>query len=90
MFPALCHAIAAACAVAGPPLRCNPAPRASLRRRGHKVVVFVLDDFDMFAAKAKQTVLYYLLDSMQAPETQVRPGPPLCSLPRPRLVLFEI
>ena len=42
-----------------------------VRRRGHKVVVFVLDDLDMFAAKAKQTVLYYLLDSMQIAETQV-------------------
>lgn len=32
----------------------------------------MLDNLDMFAAKAKQTVLYYLLDSMQIPETQVR------------------
>ena len=35
------------------------------------MVVFVLDDFDMFASAAKQTVLYNLLDSMQAPGTQV-------------------
>lgn len=31
----------------------------------------MLDDFDMFATKAKQTVLYNLLDSMQIPGTQV-------------------
>ena len=40
--------------------------------RGHKMVVFVLNDFDMFAAKARQTVLYNLLDCMQAPDIQAR------------------
>ena len=30
----------------------------------------MLDDFDMFAAKARQTVLYNLLDCMQAPDIQ--------------------
>ena len=32
----------------------------------------MLDDFDMFAAKARQTVLYNLLDCMQAPDIQAR------------------
>ncbi len=36
------------------------------------MAVFVLDDFDMFAAKARQTVLYNLLDCMQAPDIQAR------------------
>ena len=36
------------------------------------MVVFLLEDFDLFAAKAKQVVLYSLLDSLHAPETQVR------------------
>lgn len=34
--------------------------------RGHKVVVFVLDDFDLFAKRAKQTTLYNLLDALQS------------------------
>ena len=36
------------------------------------MAVFVLDDFDMFAAKARQTVLYNLLDCMQAHDIQAR------------------
>ncbi len=36
------------------------------------MAVFVLDDFDVFAAKARQTVLYNLLDCMQAPDIQAR------------------
>ena len=51
----------------------RPVLRACVEHRGHKVVVFVLDNLDIFAAKAKQTVLYYLLDSMQIAETQVCP-----------------
>lgn len=39
--------------------------------RGHKVVVFVLDDFDLFATKAKQTTLYNLLDALQSAGMQV-------------------
>ena len=39
--------------------------------RGHKVVVFVLDEFDLFAKKAKQTTLYNLLDAMQNADMQV-------------------
>lgn len=39
--------------------------------RGHKVVVFVLDDFDLFAKKAKQTTLYNLLDALQSAGMQV-------------------
>ncbi|DBA93777.1 hypothetical protein WJX82_005642 [Trebouxia sp. C0006] len=38
--------------------------------RGHKVVVFVLDEFDLFAKKAKQTTLYNLLDAMQTADMQ--------------------
>ena len=39
--------------------------------RGHKIVVFVLDEFDLFAKKAKQTTLYNLLDAMQSAGMQV-------------------
>ncbi len=39
--------------------------------QGHKVVVFVLDEFDLFAKKAKQTALYNLLDAMQSADMQV-------------------
>lgn len=39
--------------------------------RGHKVVVFVLDDFDLFAKRAKQTTLYNLLDALQSAGMQV-------------------
>lgn len=39
--------------------------------RGHKVVIFVLDEFDLFARKAKQTALYNLLDSVQTAGVQV-------------------
>ena len=39
--------------------------------RGHKVVVFVLDEFDLFAKKPKQTTLYNLLDAMQSAGMQV-------------------
>lgn len=40
--------------------------------RGHKVVVFVLDEFDLFAKKAKQTTLYNLLDALQSAGMQVK------------------
>lgn len=39
--------------------------------RGHKSVVFVLDEFDLFAKPVKQTVLYNLLDALQASNIQV-------------------
>ena len=39
--------------------------------RGHKVAIFVLDGFDLFAKKAKQTTLYNLLDAMQSAGMQV-------------------
>lgn len=39
--------------------------------RGHKSVVFVLDEFDLFAKPVKQTVLYNLLDALQATNIQV-------------------
>lgn len=35
------------------------------------MVVFVLDEFDLFARKAKQAVLYNLLDTVQATDMQV-------------------
>ena len=33
--------------------------------RAHKVAVFLLEEFDMFAGRGKQTVLYNLLDALQ-------------------------
>ncbi|EIE26129.1 hypothetical protein COCSUDRAFT_40278 [Coccomyxa subellipsoidea C-169] len=39
-------------------------------RKGHKSVVFVLDEFDLFAKPVKQTVLYNLLDALQASNIQ--------------------
>lgn len=39
--------------------------------RGHKSVVFVLDEFDLFAKPVKQTVLYNLLDALQVSNIQV-------------------
>ena len=39
--------------------------------RGHHVVIFVLDEFDLFARKAKQTTLYNLLDAVQTAGVQV-------------------
>lgn len=39
--------------------------------RGMKAVVFVLDELDLFAAKARQTLLYNLLDALQAADMQV-------------------
>jgi len=38
--------------------------------RAHKVAVFVLDDFDLFARRAKQTLLYCLLDALQTSGVQ--------------------
>jgi len=35
------------------------------------VVIFELDEFDLFARKPKQTLLYNLLDAMQASDMQV-------------------
>ena len=43
--------------------------------QGHKVVVFVLDEFDLFAKKAKQTTLYNLLDALQSAGMQVISSP---------------
>ena len=45
-------------------------------RRGHKTVVFILDEFDMFAKPFKQTVLYNLLDALQASSVQASPPLP--------------
>jgi hypothetical protein len=45
--------------------------RSEVACRGHKVVVFVLDEFDLFARKPRQTLLYNLLDAMQAADMQV-------------------
>ena len=50
---------------------CVP-PRISTPCRSHKVVIFVLDELDVFARKPKQTLLYNLLDAMQAADMQVR------------------
>ncbi|KAK9836048.1 hypothetical protein WJX84_003886, partial [Apatococcus fuscideae] len=38
--------------------------------RAHKAVVFVLDEFDLFAKGTRQTLLYNLLDAMQAADMQ--------------------
>lgn len=49
-----------------------PAPRT---RSSVKSVVFVLDEFDLFAAKrSKQTLLYNLLDALQTSGMQARRG----------------
>lgn len=40
-------------------------------RRAHKCVVFALDSFDLFARRAKQAVLYNLLDALQTSGVQV-------------------
>jgi len=37
----------------------------------HKVVVFVLEDFDKFTAK-RQAVFYNILDTMHGPDMQVQ------------------
>jgi hypothetical protein len=49
------------------------------------VVVFLLDEFDQFARKAKQSLLYNLLDALQSSEMQVNP-----SLPFPGHHLFLV
>ena len=36
-------------------------------------MVFILDEFDLFAKPFKQTVLYNLLDALQTSSVQVRP-----------------
>ena len=36
-------------------------------------MVFILDDFDLFAKPFKQTVLYNLLDALQTSSVQARP-----------------
>ncbi|GBG84494.1 hypothetical protein CBR_g38777 [Chara braunii] len=36
----------------------------------HRTVIFILDEFDLFAQKSKQTLLYNLLDAMQSSEAQ--------------------
>ena len=50
---------------------CNPGLMLTLVCRSHKVVIFVLDELDIFARKPKQTLLYNLLDAMQAADMQV-------------------
>ena len=42
--------------------------------RAHKVVIFMLEDFDAFACKQKQVVLYGILDSMHVSGMQVCPA----------------
>ena len=42
------------------------------RRRGHKAIVFALDEFDAFARPARQALLYNLLDALQGSQVQVR------------------
>ena len=39
-------------------------------------VLFVLHDFEAFAARPKQTLLYSLFDLMQSEDAQVRAGSP--------------
>ena len=39
--------------------------------RSHKVVIFLLDELDIFARKPRQTLLYNLLDAMQTADMQV-------------------
>lgn len=39
------------------------------------MAVFVLDEFDLFGKAAKQTVLYNLLDALQASNMQARVQP---------------
>ncbi|CAL5218398.1 g73 [Coccomyxa viridis] len=39
-------------------------------QKGHKTVVFILDEFDLFAKPFKQTVLYNLLDALQTSSVQ--------------------
>lgn len=41
-----------------------------MRCRVHKVVVFILEDFDKFTAK-RQLVFYNILDTMHGPDMQV-------------------
>ena len=45
---------------------------ASVDRRGYKAVVFVLEEFDLFARPGRQTLLYELLDALQTTGVQVR------------------
>ena len=48
--------------------------------RGHKTVVFILDEFDLFAKPFKQTVLYNLLDALQASSVQASLLPDLTTV----------
>lgn len=43
-----------------------------LPRRGHKAVVFVLDELDAFARRPKQALLYSLLDALHRSDMQAR------------------
>lgn len=38
--------------------------------RAHKMAVFILDEFDAFARKSKQSLLYCLLDALQTSGVQ--------------------
>ena len=38
--------------------------------RAQKVIIFILDEFDLFAKRVKQTLLYNLLDSLQSSGVQ--------------------
>lgn len=41
-------------------------PKKNTTCRAHKVAIFVLDEFDTFARRSKQSLLYCLLDSLQS------------------------
>eukprot|EP00884_Botryococcus_braunii_P011000 jgi/Botrbrau1/19901/Bobra.0059s0022.1 len=46
--------------------------RAMLKelRNTHKLIIFLLDEFDLFARKSKQSILYNLLDALQSSDMQ--------------------
>lgn len=54
--------------------------RARAPRRGHKAVVFVLDELDAFARRPKQALLYTLLDALHRSDMQARAAPPSLAL----------
>ncbi len=49
----------------------QPGPCCTLRLRAHKAAVFVLEEFDLFAKRTKQAVLYNLLDALVTSGMQV-------------------
>ncbi len=42
-------------------------------------MIFILDEFDLFAKPFKQTVLYNLLDALQTSSVQVREVSSICA-----------